>query len=211
MKPELIERVAVTFEMCGGQKLSTAAKELVIESLENYSESEITTALKKCCVEVRGRLAVADIVQRIPKDPNGRPSADEAFAMLPFSESQSVVWTKEMAEAFYIVRELAESDMVGARMAFRETYNRLCLEAESYQLPVRWEVSLGHYAAGRERVLSEAVEKGRLTLERARKWIPELNIKEESIPALSQSTGLSKAITDEKACLIKPPAGGKSK
>lgn len=170
----MIKQLAVAFEISGGAPLSKEALNTIIICLEKYSETEITVALERCAFEVRGRLYVADIIQRIPRDPRARPGADEAFAMLPFSESQSVVWTREMAEAFAVIRELHDSDPIGARMAFRETYNRLCSESIARREPVDWQVSLGTYKAGRESAIKEAYEKGRLTKTQVRGNFPEL-------------------------------------
>ena len=176
MKAELIERIAATFEMCGGPKLSAMAKELVIEALEDYSEAEIITALEKCVKEVQSGLTLAHIIQRIPKKQNERPSADSAWSMIPFAESESAVWTEEMAQAWSQANNIYDSDPVGARMAFRSEYERLCLEAESKGIPPKWTVSLGTWEAGRERALKDAVEKGRLTYKHAKTIMPMLDV-----------------------------------
>lgn len=184
MKSELIKKIAVAFEISGGTPLSKDALSTIISHLENYDETEIAQSLEKCRNEVRGRLYLADIIQRIPKKQNGRPTADEAFAMLPFDERQSVVWTAEMSEAFAIIRELHQSDPIGARMAFRDAYERLCSEAINRGELVSWTPSLGEYKAGRETSLKKAVEKGRLKESQVRLILPDFDFKRnEQLPA----------------------------
>ena len=57
----------------------------------------VLKALTRCRREVKGMLTIQDVVSRID---DGRLGVEEAWAMMPFSESQSVVWTEEMAQAF---------------------------------------------------------------------------------------------------------------
>lgn len=174
MRPELIKQIAATFELCGGAPLNETALGLVVYELEKYRESEVLPALQRCRTEVKGKLSLADIIQKIPKSSADRPSADIAFAMLPQSEAQSVVWTREMAEAHGVVRELLETDPTGARMAFRDAYTRLCDQSLAEGKDVEWEYSAGTYAAGRETVLKDALKKGRMSAEQVKHINPEL-------------------------------------
>lgn len=119
----------------------------------------------------RGRFVPtpADIIAQIAEVDDGRPGAEEAWAMVPKSEAESAVWTTEASQAFGVAVHLLDAgDKVAARMAFKETYLRMVTQARSVGRPVEWMVSLGHDPRGRDSVLTQAVEAGRISLERAR-------------------------------------------
>lgn len=127
---------------------------------------------------VRGKFAPtpADLIAQIDAGiPDGRPGADEAWAMMPTSEEQTVVWTSEMSEAFSICWPLVKAgDKVGARFAFREAYERLVALAKREGRRPVWEISLGSNLNLRKQALTKAVEQGRLTSERAYEACPAL-------------------------------------
>lgn len=71
-----------------------------------------------------------------------RPSADEAWALSlkARDESETVVWTEDMAQAWGICKPVLDAgDEIGARMAFRAAYERICAAGG----PVVWSVSDG--------------------------------------------------------------------
>lgn len=122
----------------------------------------------------RGRFVPtpADLIAQIEglAADDGRPAADEAWAiaMRSTDEADTVVWTAEIAEAFGIARPvLLAGDEVGARMAFRDAYNRLVGEARRQRQAVSWSASLGFDPTRREKALSAAVAAGLLTAENA--------------------------------------------
>lgn len=168
---QLIQAVAVTAELCG-RVFTPAAASVFVADLGGYPEEQILGALRRCRREVRGVLTVQDVLSRIA---DGRPGADEAWAMIPQDEAGSVVWTDEMAQAWGTARFLLrENDRVGARMAFKEAYQKLVADARDQRRPVHWTPSLGHDKAGREAVIVEAVKAGRLTYEHGRELVPEV-------------------------------------
>lgn len=170
----LIKAIAVTSELCG-RTFSEAAASVFMADLSAYPEHQVMKALTRCRKEVRGILTLQDVVSRIE---DGRPGVEEAWAMLPYSEDTSAVWTTEMSQAFGVaVRLIDAGAMVEARMAFKETYLRLVTEARDAGIPVEWHVTLGHDVRGRESVLIAAVDAGRLTYEHAKQFIPELPMK----------------------------------
>lgn len=169
--PELIEALAVTAELCG-REVSPAAARVLLSDLEGFPEHQVMGALKRCRREVRGALTVQDIVSRLD---DGRPGPDEAWAMIPQDEARSTVWTEEMSLAFGVALPLLiDGDRTAARFAFREAYTKLIGEARDARRPVSWSPSLGTDAQGREIALREAVEKGRMSLERAQAIVPAL-------------------------------------
>ena len=166
---ELLQAIAVTSELCG-RTFSEAAAKVFVSDLSAYPESQVMGALTRCRKEVRGMLTVQDVVSRLE---DGRPGAEEAWSMIPQSESASTVWTAEMAQAFGVCLGLLDGgDKVAARMSFKETYLRLVSKSRETGEKVEWSASLGHDPRGREAVVRAAVEAGRLTMEQARQYIP---------------------------------------
>lgn len=179
---DLIKAVAVTAELCG-RVFSPEAAAVFVSDLAPYPEPAVIAALARCRKEVRGMLTIADVVARVD---DGRPGVEEAFAMLPKTERDSCVWTAEMSQAFGTCVGLLEAgDTVAARMAFKETYIRLVTQARDKGQPVRWYPSLGHDPRGRDSVLADAVEKGRLSLTHAQELSPTLPAIDTSILALA--------------------------
>lgn len=177
---DLLQAVAVTAELCG-RTFSEGAARVFVDDLSAYPEAATIKALARCRREVRGVLTVQDVVSRLD---DGRPGVEEAWAGVPYDESQSVVWTSEMAEAYGCARRLLdEGDKVGARMAFKEAYLRLIADARDLGKPVRWEPSLGYDQHGRWQALQHAVAQGRIGIERAREELPGLTA---PAPAIEQ-------------------------
>lgn len=82
-----------------------------------------------------------------------RPGADEAWAIAVkgMDESASIVWTTETAEAWGIARPVMDiGDEVGARVAFRDAYQRLVARSKAAGVGVQWFASLGHDPAQRD-------------------------------------------------------------
>ena len=167
----LLEAVAVTAELCG-RTFSEGAARVFVSDLAGFPESAVIKALGKCRREVRGLLTVQDVVSRID---DGRPGPEEAWALMPFDESQSVVWSDEMARAFAVAGPLlASGDKVAARMAFKEAYARMVAEARDAGRRVVWTPSLGHDERGRAAALQAAASAGRINYEHAAELAPEL-------------------------------------
>jgi hypothetical protein len=156
----LLEAVAVTAELCG-RAFSPAAAAVFVADLSAHPEAEVLRALNRCRKEVRGVLTTHDVLSRID---DGRPGVETAWSMVPTGEWQSVVWTTEAAEAYGQVAHLvASGDKVAARMAFKESYQKLVDAAREAGRPVSWVASLGFDKEVRSRVLQDAVKRGLLT------------------------------------------------
>ncbi|MFJ3048543.1 hypothetical protein ACIPEN_22135 [Herbaspirillum chlorophenolicum] len=85
-------------------------------------------------------------IAKICRTMDGRPSEEEAWAQsfVCISETETVVWTEEMRDAFFECRPLLETgDKVGARMAFKDAYARMVADARAAGRAAKWEVSLG--------------------------------------------------------------------
>lgn len=162
--PELIKALAVTAKVMGTMLDEDAAR-MFADDLSAYPLPQVMAALSKCRREVKGRLTVSDVVSRLA---DGRPGAEEAWAMLPKSENDSVVWCEEMAKAFGVAGPLlAEGDAIAARMAFKEAYTQAVSTARDNAVPVKWSLSMGHDKSGRAQAVRAAADAGRIGSEKA--------------------------------------------
>lgn len=154
----------------GQPALSATAKAMFFRALGAYDLSDVRAALDAHVRDPqRGRFAPtpADVIAQLQgaAEDDGRPGAEEAWAtaLQGCDEAASIVWTAETAEAWGIARHvLAIGDEVGARMAFRETYERLVGEARAARRSVEWAVSLGFDPQQRAAAIAQAVAAGRL-------------------------------------------------
>ncbi len=167
---QLVQTI-LTMSQLYGRPMTEAAVGMLADDLAGYPEHQVLKALARCRLECRSFPATSEIIARID---DGRPGVEEAWAMVPKDEGESIVWTDEMAEAFGVAAPLLEDDPIAARMAFKETYGKLLADARAGGRPARWTPSLGHDRAGREIALRTAVTKGRIALEQAARLIPEL-------------------------------------
>lgn len=182
---DLIMTVKATYEVAG-QDISDLAIQAIVKELSAYPAPHVHMALTRCMKELR-KITLVDILDRLP---NGHPGPEEAWAVVSRTmdnEAVSIVWTEEMAQAAGTARSLAH-DPVAARLAFKETYTALVQQARLRQQAPKWSASLGYDQHGREQALQEAVDKGRLGLEYARKLLPDMNGSAD-VKALAQYMG----------------------
>jgi len=133
--------------------------------LEPYSIDQVKLALSQHMRESKFPPVPVDVVSRMPRESDGRPDANEAWAIALTSrdERDTVCWTQECAQAFAIATPVLEGgDEVGARMAFKAAYERLVDAARAEKRPAQWQLSLGHDPVLREAAATDAVRAGRL-------------------------------------------------
>jgi len=123
---------------------------------------------------LRGRFppVPADVLAQIENvvATDGRPGPEEAWAIavVALDENKTVIWTAEIRDAWGIARPVAAAgDEVGARMAFREAYNRLLDEARAVRRPVAWDESTGFDPVQRVAARMRAQSIGRLPAPRS--------------------------------------------
>lgn len=166
---EIAQALIVTAEVMG-QQLTPAAAEAMATDLAREDGSAIVAALARCRREMSGRLTLAAILERLPGQ---HPSPNEAWALCPKSESATVVWTDEMAEAYGVAGTLlADGDKIGGRMAFLEAYRTRVAESNTAGRKPSWSASLGHDVSQRESVLLDAVKLGRLPAPYVARMLP---------------------------------------
>jgi hypothetical protein len=199
---KLIMAIAATAELCG-KVYSPAAARMLAQDLDGYDEDGVMAALTRCRKELDGKpFNVAAIIARIE---DGHPGVEEAWAMMPVDESQSVVWTLQMAEAFGAAQPLLDAgDRIGARMTFKEAYTKLLVLARDAKQPAKFTPSLGTDVGGREVAIKQAVDKGRLSIAHAQTIAPMLEF--AGAPQTMQQLGAPKrtpgAKPDLKALLL---------
>ena len=102
-------------------------------------------------------------------------SPDEAWsiAILASDETNTVVWTNEIAKAWSQAEIVyCNGDKIGARRTFIEVYERLVNESMMYCRPIEFFVSLGNDKSRRVDAINHAVFTGLLTKERANYYLP---------------------------------------
>ncbi|WP_130908310.1 hypothetical protein [Pseudomonas sp. Sample_16] len=161
-----------------GQEMNPGTAAMMAEDLCAYSVPVVKAALKACRFEVKGKLAMADILQRV-QAADGRPGRDEAWAIAMTSndEFETVVLTDEIQLALAAAKPVLDAgDKVGARMAFNSAYERLVGQAREDNKQVNWHVSVGFDANRRVQAISKAAQMQRIPQERAQQYLADLSV-----------------------------------
>jgi hypothetical protein len=152
----------------------------------------------------RGRFAPkpADLIAAIDKLlPDGRPGADEAWAIYPRSESESAAINDEISFAAQVALPLInEGDLIAARMAFKEAYIRVVEHNKLKGIKPKWFMSLGHDVDNRKRALEDALAKNLISWDYAHSLLAkpeENNHIAKLVVGLQLIPNNKEAITDE--------------
>ena len=169
----LLEELGGTMEVMG-QEFTPSALMMMAGDLSAYPLNETQHALARCRSEVKGRLTLASIVERIPSANAHLPAAEAwALALSGQDESETIIWNGEVAGAMADARPiLALGDKVGARMAFMSSYERRVEQAKAEGRQPEWAASLGTDPARRQDVIEQAVDQGRIAPEQAKGLLP---------------------------------------
>lgn len=169
----ILEGLAIVAEVTGTQ-LSKQALQVMERQLSRYEVPDVLKALERCLRELKHRLTLADIIERL-EVADGRPGPDEAWAtaLAGMDEGATVMLNDDIAEAMAVARSIyLDGDRTGARMAFRSAYERIVEEARAAGNPVKWWASVGTDVRRREAALRDGVERGLLTQEQAAALLP---------------------------------------
>jgi hypothetical protein len=141
-----------------GKEIKPIQAKIFFNALAEYSFRDVEAAFNAHITKSRYFPTPADIIGNIPKSiMDNHIGADEAWqtALLSMDEATSVIVNEQILEARGIAMDIYHSgDKVGARMAFRDAYNRITLENPK----PKWFVSLGHDKDGREHVKAKFEE-----------------------------------------------------
>lgn len=160
----LVELLVATAEVIGDQ-LRPSAAAFMVTDLTGYPLPLLDKALAACRRELKGRLSLAAILERVD---DGHPAANEAWAnaIRAADESATVVWTEQTRDSWTAALPLVEAgDKIAARQAFLEVYTRLTKEARAAGKMAVHHASIGFDAAGRDAVLQQAIAAGRIAHE----------------------------------------------
>jgi hypothetical protein len=182
MKAEIaksISIVAAEYEI----SMDDARTEIWMTALEPYGAMIVARAVTLLIHDPQtgkyGKPRINDLLAKCELVQGGdkRPTADEAWALclLGADEANTVVWTEECAKAFHIASPVLDrGDEIGARMAFRQAYERLVRDARSQGQGCKWLVSLGCDPEGREVAIRQGVTSGFLTENEGASHLPML-------------------------------------
>jgi len=165
---KLLEGIAATAEIMG-REISPEAAMVMAQDLAQYPANVVVQALANLRRDAKARFSTGAIIEQIEKlQPDGRPGADEAWAMIPKDEDASAVMTQEMADALRFAQPLLdEGDKIAARMAFKDAYSRIVEQNKLAGRKPSWFPSLGQSKEGRDAALAEGVRLGRLGADHA--------------------------------------------
>lgn len=169
--PAFFKLLDDTYDMIGksaaAKIISPTAKALFFNDLKRYPLDLIEHALSAHRLDPdRGRFTptVADISSQIERRrPLQWVGADEAWAAMPKMESEPAILNQATAQALVAAGPLmAEGDMVAARMAFKNCYDRLVSRAKLDREPPQYFLSPGGTHEDQEAVRIEGQRQGLL-------------------------------------------------
>lgn len=169
----LVQQIVGTAELLGQQMTPTAAA-MLAEDLASYPKPVLSAALSRVRTEHTGKLTPKAVIERID-EVMGRPAANEAWAtaLSALDERNTVVWTEEMMLAWNTAQPLAAGgDLIGARMAFKDAYERLVRTAREERRTPVVTVSIGWDTAGRTAAIENAVKLGYMPQSEAVAYLP---------------------------------------
>ena len=143
------------------------------DALKHRDLTDIKTAINRHIQDAdRGRFfpLPADVAAQLPKELHPWLSANEAWAACPKSESDSAALCHEISSALCVAQDLMDmGDMIAARMAFIEHYNRLVESAKSIGEKPEWFPSYGFDKENRYLADRQVVEYKNLALPSGKK------------------------------------------
>jgi hypothetical protein len=163
-----------------GEPLTEQRQEIYCAGLADINQQRLQVAFRRARYELKWFPKLAELRElagALPDESDdGRPGPEEAWAKMPKGdrmENDSIVWCEEERIAYAACRSLLlDGDHIGARMAFKERYEKELTEARSQRRPVQWTMSAGYDADHRLATLATAVRENRMTLESALNFVP---------------------------------------
>ena len=189
---KLLEVMAVMCELTGTEWSEPTVK-VIERELSCYPLPATLQALERCQRELRHKVTLADILDRIPGQHMGVEQAWGLISKVMSNEQVSICWTDEMQEAYGAAAPLAD-DPVAARMAFKEVYSRVVSEARAMRKLPKWTVSLGWDKALRNECLKEAEKNNLISAGYAQRLLA-YDVPDEDEPRQNGFIHISHAIT----------------
>lgn len=169
---KIIQAITVTAELTGTQ-LSANAAAVMAEDLLAYPLDKVLIAFERCRRELKGRLTLAAILDRID---DGWQSAEEAFNTLVAgweSEHLSILTTHTAMHAAESASALFNAgDKYRAGLAFKTAYERIVSEKKAKGIQPDWYVSAGLDKEQLAQLVTEAATTGKITNDYALALLP---------------------------------------
>lgn len=149
------EMLLATFAVVG-QEMSDLAIKAMVADLAPYDDQALAKSLQRCRRELK-RITLSDIIERIDGE---HPGPEEAWATMSQTinnERVSVAVTQQMMNAYAVAYNLPD-DLVAARMAFKEKYQREVAESRARGERPEWFASYGTDRTGREEAQAKAAQ-----------------------------------------------------
>ncbi|TSJ92132.1 hypothetical protein FPQ14_02455 [Gilliamella apicola] len=157
-----------------GQQASTTKVNIYWSTLGQYPIESLRRAANAWVRKSEFMPKPADLI-KLTGGAGNHLSPDEAWsiAILASDETNTVVWTNEIAKAWSQAEIVyCNGDKIGARRTFIEAYERLVNESMMYCRPIEFFVSLGNDKSRRVDAINHAIFTGLLTQERANYYLP---------------------------------------
>jgi len=162
---ELIAALGATAEAMA-QQVTPAALNMMADDLSEFTENQISAALKNIRKKNR-RFSVGTIIEHIQAS-DGRPTADRAWQMMPKCETETGIISKEMFGAWEVAQDMHyNGDEVGAKIAFNREYTSMVDLARENEEPPVFTLSLGFDKSKRVKPIIDGVVAGLITTEKA--------------------------------------------
>ena len=179
-KEKIADLIEITAEI-SGNPFKPQVIALMVEDLAEWEINEIQAALNACRREVKGRLSLKDIIDRLTKKSDELPSADEMWgAIYDFctDERKSSVLPEMAFKALESTNGgiwglIQDGDKIGARMAFKAAYERL---SQGFNGKVQYSVRLGTDSEERKTAIQAAYKQGLIDKSQALQYLPELDL-----------------------------------
>ena len=163
-----------------GRTLSIEAIALMAARLEREDRALVNKALMRCMDECKGRLALADILDRMPSRPMGADAAWEMAMQLGIGDEDATVVAPQAILQAFPYALWGNGDKIAARMAFKDAFPS-AQEAHG----MGYIVSEGNDPDGREPAIMEALRCNLIPSRMAQRLLPHLA---KGIEALAPSS-----------------------
>jgi len=180
---DMVKALAVTTELTNTD-LSQGAREIMASELEQFDSDAVIYALNRCRRELKGRMSLSDILERMPGQ---WPGVEEAWGRIPKSENESGMVFEEMGRAWSVAQPLYDDgDHVAARMAFKDAYEREVSAAKCEGRLPNWFFSPGWDAQEREAAITRARTEGLIGQDKAQALLEQHGSRGDPDPSIKQ-------------------------
>lgn len=178
-KEKIADLIEITAEI-SGNPFKPQVIALMVEDLAEWEFNDIQAALNACRREVKGRLSLKDIIDRLPKKGDELPTADELWGqVLEYLTDEFKTFV--LPEMAFIALESTKSgvlnlvksgDKTAARMAFKAAYERV---SQGFNGRVQYSVRLGTDRENQAYAIKTAYLENKITKSTALSFLPEID------------------------------------